>query len=346
MSISLTRYENNRSVTPDWDNVELVLPDLPEEVQAILAHSQAQDEFNEAEATANFEAAEARRIAIEDAERNLKHAKYALQSPTAHLHMDALKKRVRAAEHALKMAHKKHKSPVALAPKGTRMHTTRIAKFIGEIRRPQRPIVVKIPEPYSKTDTLSAICLVQSHKEARYSRKRELVSARLPLEEAIARFNASANRLAKDSNSVPFEEFSIVHEGQSGRFFQESVDLPPSTFTAACLGFLKAFGEDRLTKIYAKWESAGEFDDGVEILSMADRRRENAALDAEIDKLNWIEGALTRRAITEGNPDLSINPDLTPRQLIGLEEDPDAKVEEPKPGFVEVGDVVGHRVRV
>lgn len=328
------RKDRNAKKNFNPQNLELILPDVPEDVQGTYGHSTAQDEREKAaRVLADIERQSALRE-YEAATVAVAHAAEAMKSPTAPKNMAELEKRYRAAKHKEARALARLNS-IKSPAKPERMHTSRIGAALAAIRRPQRHTDVEIPAAYKKLDTLTAIATVQSEKETRYGRIGGLFKALQPFEEAFARYKISVQRLAKNSR-MSFRDFATVYEGVGGRFEFESVELPPEILMEACKGFLLAYGEDRLRKMYAKIEQQAEFDDGgIEILSMADRKRERAALEAEIAELHQIEGYLTRKAIMEGH-DIAINPDLPVSALLALEDDPTVPVEEAKPQFEEV----------
>lgn len=315
-------------------NLELNLPDMPEDVQTTWALTNGQDERAESEsALADIERQRALRE-YENTEANLGYAAEAMKSPTAPRNKAELEKRYRAAKHKRDLALTRLNS-IKTPAKPERMHTSRIGAALAAIRKKQRHTDYDPPAAYKKSDTLTAIAMVRSEKEARYGRIGELFKALLPMDEAMGRYRISVERMAKDSR-MSFRDFATVYEGVGGRFEFESVELPPEILMEACKGFLLAYGENRFQKMYEKIEQQAEFDDGaIEILSMSDRKRERAELEAEIAELHRVEGWLTRKAIMEGH-DIAINPDLPVSALLALEDDPDAPVEEAKPQFEEV----------
>jgi hypothetical protein len=320
--------ENNTPVNYDRQRAELNLVDLSEGAQAVVAMSQEQDAAEAAKNEAR-RAKQARLLdEIQSLQRTLSDARRMASHPNSDMvETKRAEKRVAQIEKAIatKKAALDAKPPRG---KGTppRRHTSRIMAVIAQ-NRPVRELKVQPSKKYSGANGLE---VVREEIAALQVEIPKLYEARLPEEDAFARWKRTVHRQSDRADSVPFGEFLRVREGPGGSFAMPAIDIPNDIFIRAVESFVVALGEEKLRKLYDNLQLEAD----VRFLSIEDRRRELARIQKDIRALEIIEGELIRRAALAGES-ATIRGNMDIDALLGIEVDTSAP-KKPKPQILEV----------
>jgi hypothetical protein len=325
------RTEPNDPVTVDAYVTELMLADCPDVIGQIVAMSRTQDTREDTRHEARLALKEQARRDLESATRDLAAVQRQLEDPNAALDKRRIEKRVKQLTDIVEKKRDALRKVTESKPSNfiLRRHTSRIlegiAKLIG--KGPQVLRTVDVPKAYAKADGLTLIREAIAEKEAR---RATLYDARLPFAEAFGRYESGVNATVAKAGDAQLGEFSRVRSDSRGNFRFDRVELPPEFFMHAIRAFVLSYGEDRLRKFYDRLEARGE-----EFIAMTDRERELKAITADIADLEVIEGELIRRAVMAGN-EVIIRPTMSIDALLGLEPDPAAEFESPKPQIIDI----------